>query len=658
MSSIFLRKLSIENFKGIRSLEIDFSKVTNIQGENALGKTSIFDAFSWLMFDKDSKNRVPGSGKSSLQIKPLDLENRVIRGLNPTVTGVLDIDGREIKLTKTYKEKWTKKRGEAEKTLTGNETIYEINDVPVKKSEYKNKISEIVDEDKFKLLTNPYFFSNLDWKEIRSIVLEVAGDVTNGQVIDSDKELELLRTELEKQDVDNLMKSKKATITKLSDRKKSIPIRINECDRSIVDIDFNAIKAEVETLNTSLEKIEDSLLDSSKANEQILKDKETIFSMKQRIQEINQQAINRGGAKKLELMDQLRVAENEVNEFRMKLITVDNEKKSKDYQKDTLVNEMNKLRAEFSNKQQENLDTSSIETECPTCKRAFETTDIEAKRQELLENFNLNKSKVLKDIQAKGIAAKEKVEKITVELDELNKKSTELLGIIQEKNMKVAQIKEEIEKLKVEAIYLVTDSETLERINKDIAELEAKVSNPNDTNVEELRAKKREVINQINELNKTLAKEELNKDLEVRKQELLDEEKELGVEIAKQEKIVMLCELFIKTRVYLLEDKVSSKFKYVRFKFTEEQVNGGMVETCQPTIDGVPFSNLNTAGQINAGLDIIDTLSKHFDVQAPIFIDNRESVNNLIEIDSQIINLVVTKDNPLKIQNYSIEGVM
>lgn len=319
---------------------------------------------------------------------------------------------------------------------------------------------------------------------------------------------------------------------------------------------------------------------------------------------------------------------------------------------------MNKLRAEFSNKQQENLDTSSIETECPTCKRAFETNDIEAKRQELLENFNLNKSKVLKDIQAKGIAAKEKVEKITLELDEINKKSTELLGIIQEKNMKVSQIKSEIEKLKVEAVYLDTDKQALESLNKDIAELEAKISNPNDTNVEELRAKKREVINQINELNKTLAKEELNKDLEVRKQELLDEEKELGVEIAKQEKIVMLCELFIKTRVNMLESNINSKFKNVKFKLFKEQVNGGIDETCEALVNGVPFSNANTAGQINAGLDIIDTLSKHFNVQAPIFIDNRESVNNLIEIDSQIINLVVTKDNPLKIQNYSIEGVM
>lgn len=653
MNSIFLKKLIINNFKGIKELNIDFSKVTNIQGENALGKTSIFDAFTWLMFDKDSKNR------TDFKIKPLDENNSTIRGLNPTVTGVLDIDGQEIKLTKTYKEKWTKKRGEAEKTFTGNETIYEINDIPVKKTEYKKKISEIAEEEQFKLLTNPYFFSDsLNWKEARKLILEVAGDVTVGQVIDSNRDLEPLRAELEGQDVDSIMKSKKASINKLGDRKKDIPVRINECDRSIVDIDFEAIKAEVKVLNESLEKVEDELLDIGKVNDQILKDKETIFSMKKQIQDIGQQAINRGSAKKMELMDKLRTAENEVNDFRMKLITVDNEKKSKEYQKDTVTKEMDRLRAEYVSKQQETLDTNSIETECPTCKRPFETDDIEAKRQELLENFNLNKSKVLKDIQAKGFAAKKKVEAITTELEELSNNSKDLLSVIQDKNMIVANIKSELEDVKVEAVYTNEDKETINILNKNIADLESKINDSQGSSNDELRSKKRELVNQINELSKTLAKEGLNKDLEIRKQELLDEEKELGIEIAKQEKTLMLCELFIKTRVNMLESNINSKFKNVRFKLFDIQVNGGVNETCEALINGVPFSNANTAGQINAGLDIIDTLSKHFGVQAPIFIDNRESVNELIDIDSQIINLVVTKDNPLKIENYSVEGVM
>lgn len=152
MKAILLKGLEIENFKGIKELRIDFNNITNIFGENATGKTSIFDAFTWVMFDKDSKNR------SVFEIKPLDKQNKVIRGLVTTVTAVLEVNNKEIKLTKKYEEKWTRKRGESEATFTKNETTYMINDTPIKKSEYVKEIAEIADEEQFKLLTNPYFF--------------------------------------------------------------------------------------------------------------------------------------------------------------------------------------------------------------------------------------------------------------------------------------------------------------------------------------------------------------------------------------------------------------------------------------------------------------------------------------------------------------------
>ena len=101
MKTITLNKLVISNFKGINNLEIDFSKITNIKGENALGKTSIFDAFTWLLFDKDSKDR------KDFDVRTLDANNNIIRGLNPHVVAYLNVDDKEIKLIKTLKEKWS-----------------------------------------------------------------------------------------------------------------------------------------------------------------------------------------------------------------------------------------------------------------------------------------------------------------------------------------------------------------------------------------------------------------------------------------------------------------------------------------------------------------------------------------------------------------------
>ena len=55
---IRISNLKLKNFKGIKDLEIDFNNEnTNIYGKNATGKTTIFDAFKWLFFDKDSKVR-------------------------------------------------------------------------------------------------------------------------------------------------------------------------------------------------------------------------------------------------------------------------------------------------------------------------------------------------------------------------------------------------------------------------------------------------------------------------------------------------------------------------------------------------------------------------------------------------------------------------
>ena len=653
MKKIIIKRIEIENFKGIKEFKIDFTKITNIYGENALGKTSIFDAFTWLLFDKDSKNR------ANFDIKPLDENNQTIRGLNPTVTCILKVNETEIKLSKTLEEKWTKRRGEAEKTFTGNVTTYEINDIPVKLSDYKKKVSEIAEEEQFKLLTNPYYFSEvLNWKEARRIILDVAGDVSVDQVIDCNKELDVIRTDLENDDVETILKSKKASMKKLSDKKKEIPTRINELDRSMVDIDFSEVEEKIKYNKDLLSTIDEELVDKSKINENRLKNKEEIFKIKSKIQDINQKAVNSANANKYELSKQL-------NELEYKLSTIDlnikvnkNDIDKKEAEISNLEKEVVKLREEFNVKNSEKIDFSSIECECPTCKRPFDTADINDKKIEMAENFNIHKAKALKKIREKGTAKNKEIEVLKVSIDNLKNtlrdhkaNKTDLLNEINE-------TKDKIENYKADINLSILDRENIEKYNNQIVELESACNFDSNVDLNELKVKRNEINNILIDLNKELAKKDLNTDLNKRKAELLEEERNLGIEIARLERVVMLCEDYIKTRVDLLENHINSKFKNVTFKLSDVQVNGAINEACEALVNGVPFSNTNTAGQINAGLDIINTLSKYFDVQVPVFIDNRESVNELIEIDSQVINLIVTKDNPLKIELLQTEGVM
>lgn len=646
MSKVFLKKLIIENFKGVKSLDINFENKTIIEGDNALGKTTIFDAFCWLMFDKDSKNR------ANFEIKPLDKNNEVIKGLNPTVTGILLIDDLEIKLIKTLKEKWTKKRGDAEKTFNGNETIYEIDDVPVKKSEYVKKISEIAEEEQFRLLTNPYYFSEvLNWKDARRIILEVAGDVSIQQVIDSNKELTDLQNYLENNDVDTLLKQKKASIKKLSDEKKEMKPRIEECSRNITEeIDPTAVEKDLIIKKKELENIEEDIRNINSFSKKDMEKKEKIFSKQKQLQEIEHTALNRAYEEKNKLSSKERIISDKKYSTETHLKDVKREIEKLTYEKEQKLNRRTQLREKWTNKNMEEVNLNDIETTCPTCKRDFDIEQIEETKHEIIENFNKQKSKILTELHQQGSLLNKELEEIEKEINDLEVKSQEITNELVDISKEHEEIKLKISSLEIKAINTDEEKQRIEVLKQEIEELEIVEEYNHQEELKELLDKKERINNGIDELNRVMAKQEFIKSQKARKDELLEKERSLGVEIASQERIIMLCEEFIKTRVGLLENNINNKFKSVKFRLFKILVHGGIEERCDPLIDGVPFSNANTASQINAGLDIIKTLNEHFKTSMPVFIDNAESVNSLIDIDSQIVEMRVTRDKELIIR--------
>lgn len=647
MKTITLNKLEINNFKGISNLSIDFAKVTNIKGENALGKTSIFDAFTWLLFDKDSKDR------KDFDVRPLDANNNIIRGLNPHVVAYLNVDNKEIKLTKTLKEKWSRAKSESERKFTGNETLYEINDVPVKKSEYTKKISEIVDEKQFKLLTNPYLFSNLNWKEARAIILEIAGDVSIDQVFAINKDLKAIEDDLKKDDVENILKSKNASIKKLKEEKKSIPYKIEEANNSIQEIDFAEIESEIESKENQVKDIDKQLSHVTEASKQLLiKNKEImaeIYLNNTKIQSYKNDAYKLTEQKKQELF-------NKKEMLRKELYNIESIKNKASYEVDDLRKTYDRLEKEIKAAKQEWKDEKSKEicldgilTECPTCKRPFESAAIENKKQEMLENFNSNKAKKIKEIGELGKSKTKELEEINIligdKLDLIEHQSDEISKF--ESSLK--EVEKEIEDIKPSIPLII--QENIEKLEVKNIELENLLNNTSsNNNVTNYTEEKDKLNSELKSLYSKLAVKELNAKTLARIDDLKEQEKELGTEIARQEKIVMLCEEFIKTRVDLLETNINHKFKNVKFKLFNENINGSLEETCEPLIEGVPFKNANTASQINAGLDIINTLSEFYEASVPVFIDNRESINQLIDINSQVINLIVTQDNTMIIE--------
>jgi DNA repair protein SbcC/Rad50 len=641
---IVLKRLSLKNFKGIKELTVDFSKVTSIYGENATGKTTLFDSFMWLMFDKDSQDR------SSFEIKTLDSNNNVIHGLEHQVSGILSIDARDITLTKIYKEKWTKKRGEAERELTGHETLYYIDEVPVKKSEYQEKVSSIVNEQLFKLISNPLYFSiNMKWQDRRKVLLDIIGDITPDRIINYRSDLRPLDALLVDKDIDTLKKSIQSRKRKLNEDIKSLPYRIDELHNSIKEYDFEALEIQKNFIVSGIKAIEEQLADSSKVNEESLKVKQKLFELKSKYQDLQHKAIAEAEKPMKEIERKIQQNTSDLYKHNSKINIKSSQIDSKRSLVTTYQNEMAALREEWGRINQEALNIPEDSFICPTCQRPFEEHDIEHKKDEMLQNFNSNKAVRLRRIQEQGKAFKEKAEKLNNEIAALETEIQECESIVESFKNTIAELENSKANLNVNTI---TETTELHDLGIEIRALEEKLQQPVTAgNNYELKSKKIQLERELLDIDQQLFYKERNKESKERIAQLMDDEKALAQQIAALEGQEFLCEEFVKTKVELLESSINSKFKFVSFKLFDTQVNGGLTETCEALIDGVPFSNANTASQINAGMDIINALCDYYSVLAPVFIDNRESINNLIETDSQVINLIVSKDKTLRIES-------
>lgn len=650
--SIVLKGLYLKNFKGIKELDIDFSKITNISGENATGKTSIFDAFTWLLFDKDSQDR------SKFNVQPLDNNNNVIHMLETEVSAMVEIDGIKTTLKKILKEKWVKKRGEVEAKLKGTETSYYVDEVPFKQGEYQKRIADITgDESIFKLLTNPLYFSSvLKWQDRRKIVFDLNGDVSVDDVINYNENLSELSTLLNpNDDMESLIKRVKAQKAKLKKDKESIPARVDELNRTLKDdIDFGALEIKKSEIAAGMKSIDEQLLDRSKANNEKLKEKDNLYRLKNKLRGIEYNT-------KLEAEKPLTEMKEQIYRFSSKKTEIDNELSriessisSKKAMAENFKQMMEELRKDYISIKSKKLTFDENMFVCPTCQRPFESENIDAKKQELTENFNSDKAKRLEKINIDGKSKKGKVENLNKEIQELTEKSMILNTQAIEVTADLKEIKDKYQNFKPQ-LNLESNAE-YQDLKSQIDQLETKFSQPveADSQVTELKHKKSSLLNELEEVNNQLSYKEQNKQLKARIKQLQEEERKLAQQIADLEKQEYLTEQFIKTKVELLEGNINSKFRYVKFKLFETQVNGGLNETCEALVSGVPFSNANTASQINAGIDIINALSAFYGINAPIFIDNRESINQIIESNSQIVNLIVSNDKKLKIESEEI----
>ena len=564
MTRIQIDRLKLENFKCHRNLELVFSgQNVAIYGDNAAGKTSVYDALTWLLFGKDSS----GNGEKHIEVKPLDSAGAVAdHNAITAVEAALLVAGEPVTLRRTYREVWSTKRGSSVETFDGHTSEYFVDGIPCKKNAFESRIREIVPEDTFRLLTSvSYFSQDLHWQKRRAVLFDIAGTMTDREIMATDERFTELSQTLGKMSLDDYRRKLAAERKQFSGVKTDVPARISECQKTVEDlqdIDFEGAKARIGELEQEADRLTAQI--NSTGPDEGARIRSELAQVEQRItrDKAQQQAAERSAA----------THEKSIEESRTRWITVNQE-----------------------------VFTGGS---CPTCGQSLPANQLRA----ATDAFESRKQSRLREIERTAASQKEakaqaqqRVEQIEAEIRQAEERAATLRDALSvagaapdnsSQKARLAELRREIS----EKWEIVGKGAALDRARKRIAELRQDARNA------------AECLEAIEAM-----------------QSRVDE--------------------FTRYKTKFVEDSINGQFRAARFRLFREQANGGIEERCDVVFDGVPYMGLNNGAKINVGIDVINTLSRHYGVAVPLFVDNAESVTNLEYAATQVIRLVVSESD-------------
>jgi chromosome segregation ATPase len=619
---ITLQKLTVKNFKGIKDQTFEPNgKNATISGQNASGKTTLADAFFYCLFGKDS------AGSAQFSIKPLDHDGSDIHNLETVVEVTLSVDGQEISLKKRYEERWVRSRGSAKKEFQGHTTDHFIDGVPLKKKEYDSRVANLFDLSKFNLVTNPTALNNMHWKDRRDILLSMCDTVTDADVIASDPELEGMNLP---GDINDHVAKLKAEQKEINKELTEIPVRIQE-NQDVAIAAQKPDKAKKKNLDYHLVEAHEKLRQ--------IQSNERASALQVRLNEIRAEILEKKSAagsgveeqRKL-IREQIEKKGQQLREIKARIAALEDQAK-RDENRNRLSREaLESMRKEWQQIKAREYDGSES---CPTCGQDLPEDQIQA----AVEKFNQAKARDLAANVEKGREIAQGTTSRQNAIDDAKAKIADQHDIAQ-------RIKSEIDRLDREYADMQPAAVDTADLDREFVKVEEEIKAiKNGSSIRE-----RDALSAITDLEKQISdwqeKEAAYKaaqKAEARVKELEAQEKALAAKYEDLEANLFLAEKFISRQAELIEENANKLFSLVKWKLFNTQINGGVEPTCIATYQGVPYPDLNTGAKVQIGLDIINALSKHFDLSCPIWVDNRESVTWLPEVDAQVISLAVVE---------------
>ena len=659
MAKVILKSLSARNFKCFPEVSIDFSdKVNEICGSNGTGKTTIYDLFDWILFDTNSHDESDKGLKSFS--RPKDTNGKTVDNIDVEGIAVLDVNGREVTLKKTQRQKWQRVRGTDQVNFKGNENIFEIDGVQKKQSEYEEFINSILDKEHIKLLTDIYFFESLpetdrkSGKNIekgrRSYLLELAGDVTAESIINEDPE----KWEPIKQDVLTLefkdaMSKAKADKANAEKQQNEIPVRIDELSRQVQSVpDASEYQNKLNDLTAKYAE--------EKAECEAMKADATLPILKKRKAEVMEAISSISSAKKAEVLkvhDEL-AKEESVKKSALRKINYDlqettNELLAKQSKVSRLQEDLNILGKEYKEIIAREFDEN--QKYCKACGQVLPKDKIDA----IKLGFENRKKADAEAIIREGNKVKADIKTISTLIEDLEKRKADITANELKAEEEYRKAKEQLDSYSISAN--LQPSEEYVKLVDELKDVEQKISNcskhESDLRDAENRVAEINISIQMahNDLARIDAIKKSNSEIQARIEELEEDRKTLGQLAANAERRIILLEEFSITQSRRLSERINGCFEVARFQLTDEYQSGGVSAGCKIVYNGIQEKSINTGHRIRVLMDIVKTFQRHYDFQFPLFIDNAEclSSDNQPEMDCQLIMLKVSDDEKLKV---------
>lgn len=665
MKRITLKNITLEGFRGEKNRTTEFNeKETIISGANGMGKSRHFDAFVWLLFGKDT------AGRKDYNIKTI-VDGKPIERARCSVSAILDVDGEAIELTRVYGEEWVKPRGSDTEIFKGNRTECYWNGAPISVGEYQKRVDALLDETLFKLLTNPLYFFSLQWQDARNMLTMIIPERTDEEIAQTDVEMSDFIAKLSKKPLVDFKRELSARKRKLRNDLSEISPRIDQTRVMMPkERDWDALEKEYETATNKVKECEakiESIAERINAEQSAFKvqanELNTLIKQRQLFllkaqTEANKKA-DEANAARNKAVAQIETLKRRYDSLKDAARELYLEKANRNANADRNEKLVSKAREEWY---EANAKEYAGETTCPHCKQPLpEQMQADAKAI-----FLKHKKEELDAITARGQAYKEFITQQRNEAEELGKKADEETEKVNELKEQITEAEERLAKMPEavsagitpEDVFTEEELEEYKKLSDEIErkqkELETKSKEVITDSTDAYKAERSKLLEDVTRILNELNEREQIKNGERQIAELEKAGQAISQTLAEAEREEFVIKRYMKVKLEDCAERINSLFNTLSFKlftYTQEDTEKeNPIETCEAYVRGVPFGVANTAGRIEAGIELIRVLSKYYEISAPLFIDNRESINKLPEIDTQIISLEVTNDKELTIK--------